>query len=86
MEAPRDRELGVVDGTAAVLVVEEEGLSEPAAQRMASATFDLPDPFGPTITPTPCSRRTSTASGKDLNPRSFMARRCTGAQATLRPG
>ena len=53
------------------------GESEPAAQRIASATFDFPEPFGPTMTPTPGSRRTSTVSGKDLKPRSFMARRCT---------
>ena len=53
------------------------GLSEPAAQRIASATFDLPEPFGPTITPTPGSRRTSTGSGNDLKPRSLTARRCT---------
>ena len=62
------------------------GLSEPAAQRIASATLDFPEPFGPTITPTPGSRRTSTVSGKDLKPRSLTARRCTGAQASLRPG
>src|SRR4051812_47143584 len=53
------------------------GLREPAAQRIASETFDLPEPFGPTITPTPGSRRTSTGSGKDLKPRSLTARRCT---------
>src|SRR5581483_5981785 len=53
------------------------GLSEPAAQRMASDTFDLPEPFGPTMTPTPCSRRTSTGSGNDLKPRILTARRCT---------
>ena len=45
------------------------GLSEPAAQRIASETFDLPEPFGPTMTPTPGSRRTSTGSGNDLKPR-----------------
>src|SRR5438067_4986918 len=44
---------------------------------MASDTFDLPDPFGPTITPTPGSRRTSTGSGNDLKPRILTARRCT---------
>src|SRR6266480_2489515 len=53
------------------------GLSEPAAQRIASETLDLPEPFGPTITPTPGSRRTSSGSGNDLKPRSLTARRCT---------
>src|SRR5690349_11836213 len=41
--------------------------------------FDLPEPFGPTTTATPGSRRTSTASGNDLKPRSLIARRCTRA-------
>src|SRR5438094_1352132 len=53
------------------------GLSEPAAHRIASETLDFPDPFGPTITPTPGSRRTSTGSGNDLKPRILTARRCT---------
>ena len=53
------------------------GLSDPAAQRIASETFDFPEPFGPTITPTPGSRRTSTGSGNDLKPRTLTARRCT---------
>jgi hypothetical protein len=53
------------------------GLSEPAAQRIASEMFDFPEPFGPTITPTPGSSRTSTGSGNDLKPRILTARRCT---------
>src|SRR5207237_9444240 len=52
-----------------------EGASEPAAQTIASETLDLPDPFGPTTTATPGSRRTSTGSGNDLKPRSLIARR-----------
>ncbi len=60
------------------------GLSEPAAQRIASETFDLPEPFGPTITPTPGSSRISTGSGKDLKPRSLTARRCTARHPTRR--
>ena len=60
--------------------------SVPAAQRSASATFDLPEPFGPTTTATPCSRRTSTGSGNDLKPRSLIARRCTrGVEVLTRP-
>ena len=54
--------------------------SKPAAQTMASATFDLPEPFGPTTTATPGSRLTSTASGNDLKPRSLIERRCTGGE------
>ena len=53
------------------------GLMLPAAQRMASEMFDFPEPFGPTTTATPGSRRTSTGSGNDLKPRSLIARRCT---------
>ena len=41
----------------------------PAAQTIASATFDLPEPFGPTTTATPFSSRISTGSGNDLKPR-----------------
>src|SRR5205814_4026868 len=54
-----------------------EGDSEPEAQSSASETFDFPDPFGPTTTATPRSRRTSTGSGNDLKPRILIARRCT---------
>ena len=53
------------------------GARLPAAQRIASATFDLPEPFGPTTTATPGSRRTSTGSGNDLKPRSLIDCRCT---------
>src|SRR5262245_33459187 len=44
--------------------------------------FDLPEPFGPTTTATPGSRRTSTGSGNDLNPRRRSERRCTGRSVT----
>jgi len=54
-----------------------EGAIDPAAQTMASETFDFPEPFGPTTTATPGSRRISTGSGNDLKPRSLMARRFT---------
>ena len=53
------------------------GLSDPVAQRIASEMFDLPEPFGPTTTATPGSRRTSTGSTNDLNPRSLIVFRCT---------
>ena len=62
------------------------GASEPAAQTIASATFDLPEPFGPTTTATPGSSRTSTGSGNDLKPRSVIERRCTRAEASGRRG
>jgi len=42
--------------------------------------FDLPEPFGPTTTATPGSRRTSTGSGKDLKPRILIERRYMRAQ------
>ena len=48
---------------------------KPAAQTIASEMFDLPEPFGPTTTATPGSRRTSTGSGNDLKPRILTARR-----------
>src|SRR4051812_28160826 len=54
------------------------GLIDPEAQSSASATFDLPEPFGPTTTATPGSSRTSTASGNALRPRSWIARRGRG--------
>ncbi len=62
------------------------GLIEPVAQRIESETFDFPEPFGPTTTETPGSRRISTGSTNDLNPRSLMAFRCTREEAIGRPG
>src|SRR3954452_14454749 len=52
------------------------GLRLPAAPTTPAPTFDLPDPFGPTPTATPGSRRSSTGSGNDLKPRSLIALRC----------
>jgi hypothetical protein len=40
----------------------------PRTQRTASETFDLPQPFGPTIAVTPDSKVSVTVSAKDLNP------------------
>ena len=50
-------------------------------RRTASAMFDLPEPFGPTTTATPGSRRTSTGSGNDLKPRRRIERRYTRPEA-----
>src|SRR5947207_4512008 len=44
------------------------GLCSPSAQRTASVTFDLPLPFGPTITLTPGPNSSSVRSGNDLKP------------------
>src|SRR3990167_2515856 len=44
------------------------GLCSPRAQRMASATLDLPQPFGPTMQVIPGSTRTAVFSAKDLKP------------------
>ena len=41
--------------------------------------FDLPEPFGPTMTATPGSSEISTGSGNDLKPRIRSVRRCTEA-------
>ena len=57
-----------------------DGVSEPAAQTIASATFDLPEPFGPTTTATPGSSFSSSVSGNDLKPRRRRERRCTGGR------
>ena len=71
-----------------------DGVSEPAAQTIASAMFDLPEPFGPTMTATPGSSEISSVSGNDLKPRMRSERRCTEAafsrtgrtEMPLRPG
>src|ERR1700690_1999063 len=49
------------------------GDCSPSAHSTASVTFDLPEPFGPTITlvPGPNSRRVR--SGNDLNPLTVIA-------------
>jgi hypothetical protein len=97
MQAAHERDLGERKlCERAVLVVEEQldlavvgrrailGARLPAAQSSASEMFDLPEPFGPTTTATPRSSRTSTGSGKDLKPRSFIARRCTRDESLTR--
>jgi hypothetical protein len=40
--------------------------------------FDFPEPLGPTITDTPGENSSFIRSGKDLNPRTVMERRCMG--------
>jgi len=40
----------------------------PSTQRIASETFDLPQPLGPTMAVTPSSKTRSVWSAKDLNP------------------
>ena len=52
------------------------GDCSPSAHSTASVTFDLPDPFGPTITETPGVKSSFVRSGKDLNPFSAIDRRC----------
>ena len=49
------------------------GLCSPSAQRTASVMFDLPEPFGPTITLTPGEKVSRVRSGKDLKPFRLMA-------------
>ena len=42
----------------------------PSTQRTASETFDLPQPFGPTMAVTPSSKVSVTVSANDLKPES----------------
>ena len=44
------------------------GAWAPSTQAMASTTFDLPDPLGPTTTVTPGSSSSVVASANDLKP------------------
>jgi hypothetical protein len=44
------------------------GDCSPIAQRIASTTFDLPQPFGPTIAVMPGWNASSERSTKDLKP------------------
>ena len=53
------------------------GGCEAIAHCSASAMFDLPEPFGPTTTATPRSKRSSIGSRNDLKPRRRRALRCT---------
>src|SRR5690606_6219245 len=51
-------------------------LCSPNTQRMASATLDLPEPFGPTIEAIPLSKRRVVGLAKDLKPASSSLVRC----------
>ena len=47
------------------------GRASPITQRIASSTFDLPQPFGPTMPVSPSSTRSSAGSTKLLKPESL---------------
>src|SRR4249919_1663256 len=51
----------------------------PSTQEMASTTFDLPDPFGPTTHVMPGSKRSVVLAANDLNPRRVRLFRYTRA-------
>ena len=52
------------------------GDCSPIAHSTASVTFDLPDPFGPTMTDTPGSKASRVRSGNDLKPLRVIDLRC----------
>ena len=56
----------------------EAGAWAPSTQAIASTTFDLPLPFGPTTTATPGSKSRTVESAKDLNPFNVIDFRNTG--------
>ena len=60
------------------------GLCSPSAQSTASVTFDLPQPFGPTITLTPGEKTSLVRSGKDLKPLMVIELRCMVVQRRFR--
>src|SRR3954469_14605813 len=49
----------------------------PSTQAIASTTFDLPEPFGPTTQVMPGSSRKVVAEAKDLKPLTVRLLRCT---------
>ncbi len=55
----------------------ERVLCSPIAQRSASTTLDLPQPFGPTMPVRPGWISTLTGSAKLLNPAMRRRRKCT---------
>ncbi len=57
-------------------------LFSPMAQRRASTTFDLPQPFGPTTPVSPGMISTLTGSAKLLNPAMRRRRKLTGKRGS----
>ena len=62
----------------------ELGACAPSTQAMASTTFDLPDPFGPTTTVTPGSSCSVVVSANDLKPLRVRDFRNTAVGRTYR--
>ena len=58
------------------------GDCSPSAHSTASVMFDLPEPFGPTITDTPVPNSSFVRWGKDLKPFIEIERRCIYGAAT----
>ena len=58
-------------------------LCSPIAQRSASTTLDLPQPFGPTMPVRPGWTSTLTGSAKLLNPAMRRRRKCTGKEGSF---
>src|SRR5215470_11393931 len=56
----------------------------PMTQEKASATLDLPDPFGPTTQVMPGSNRSVVAEANDLKPRSVRVFRYTACAPHIR--
>src|SRR6202007_1695636 len=60
------------------------GDCSPIGHSTASVMFDLPEPFGPTITDTPGENVSRVRSGNDLNPFSEIELRCTSSHRRQR--
>src|SRR6266576_1856605 len=57
----------------------------PRTQRIASDTFDLPHPLGPTIAVTPGWKLREVLSAKDLNPKTVKFLRYMSFSKTTKP-
>src|SRR5690606_1539383 len=60
--------------------------ASPSTQRIASMTFDLPQPFGPTTPMRLLGKRIVVVSTKDLKPESLILLRRIGGRLKLRDG